>query len=84
MQDAAAFVARFLAQRPKSSIGFIDEDQRIRICHNAIITETIHVPKLIHSNNPIGLLLRPQQARMIASCETSAPAPGFIRPEVLA
>ena len=34
MQDAAAFVARFFAQMAESTVGFIDENQGIRICHN--------------------------------------------------
>ena len=51
MQDAAAFVARFLAQQAESTVGLVDEDQGIRICHNAFISETIHVPRLIHFDN---------------------------------
>ena len=34
MQDAASFVARFLAQMTESTVGCVDEDQGIRICHN--------------------------------------------------
>ena len=56
MQDAAALVARFLAQVAESTVGFVDQDQAIRICHNVSIIETIYVPKLIHINNPTGLL----------------------------
>jgi len=56
MQDAAALMARFLAQVAESTVGFIDQDQGIRICHNACIIETVHVPKLIHNDNPTGLL----------------------------
>jgi hypothetical protein len=82
MQNAAPFMACFLAQPPQSPIGFVDEDQGIRICHNAVISETIHVPKLIHFDNPISLVRHIQQARMIASSETSAPAPGISSPGV--
>jgi hypothetical protein len=56
VQDAAALMARFLAQMTESAVGFIDQDQGIRICHNAGIIETISVPKLIHIDNPISLL----------------------------
>ncbi len=56
MQDAAALVARLLAQVTESTVRCIDEDQGIRICHNAGIFETIHVCKLIHIDNPTGLL----------------------------
>jgi hypothetical protein len=56
MQDAAALVARFLAQVPESTVGFVDQDQTIRICHNVRIIETIYVPKFIHINNPTALL----------------------------
>jgi len=84
MQDAASFVARFFAQVPQSTIGFVDEDQGIQICHNPIVTETIHMPKLIHTNNPTGLLHRLQRTRIIASCETFAPAPGFANSRVFA
>jgi hypothetical protein len=65
MQDAAALVARFFAQATESAIGFIDQDQRIRICHNPIISETIHVSKLIHNDNSNGLL---SPARSDHSC----------------
>jgi hypothetical protein len=44
-------VARFLAQVAESAIGFIDQDQGIRICHNVGIIGMIHVPKLIHIDN---------------------------------
>jgi hypothetical protein len=56
MQDAAALVARFLAQVTESTVGFVNQDQAIRICHNVSIIETIYVPKLIHINNPTCLL----------------------------
>ena len=56
MQDAPAFVARFLAQMADSTVGFIHQDQGIRICHNVRTIETINVPKLIHFDNPTGLL----------------------------
>jgi hypothetical protein len=55
MQDTAAGVARILAQRPKSTVGFVDEDQGIRICHNAFTSVTIHLPELIHFDNRSGL-----------------------------
>ncbi len=55
MQDAAALVARLLAQVTEATVRLIDEDEGIRICHNASIIETIHVCKLIHIDNPTGL-----------------------------
>jgi hypothetical protein len=42
------------------------------------------MPKLIHTNNPTGLLHRLQRTRIIASCETFAPAPGFANSRVFA
>jgi hypothetical protein len=56
VQNAATLVARFLAQLAESTVGLVDQDQGIRICHNVRIIETIHVPKFIHNNNPTGLL----------------------------
>jgi hypothetical protein len=55
MQDASALVARFLAQVTESTVGFVDHDQGIRICHNTSVIETIYVPKLIHIENLSGL-----------------------------
>jgi hypothetical protein len=55
MQDAAALMARFLAQVTESPVGLVDQDQGIRICHNVSIVETIYVPKLIHIENPSSL-----------------------------
>ncbi len=56
MQNAAASMARLLAQVAESAVGFINQDQSIRICHNARTVETVHVPKLIHNDTPTGLL----------------------------
>jgi hypothetical protein len=56
VQYAAALVALFLAQVTESAVGFIDQDQGIRICHNDSAIETIHVPTLNHNDNPNGLL----------------------------
>ena len=52
MQYAAALVARFFAQVTEPTVGFVDQDQCVRICHNAGAIEAIHVPKLIHNCNP--------------------------------
>jgi hypothetical protein len=56
MQDAAALVARFFAQVTESTVGFVNQDQAVRICHNVNIIETIYVSRLIHTNNPTCLL----------------------------
>ncbi len=80
MQDAAALVARFFAQVTELAIGFIDQDQRIRICHNSINSETIHVSKLIHNDNPDGLL---SHARSDDSCSRNYRASGrFLKKQI--
>ena len=56
MQDTPAFVAQILAQMAEPAVRLVNQDQGIRICHNIGIIETIYVPKLIHIDNPTGLL----------------------------
>jgi len=63
MQNAAALMACFFTQLTEPAVGFVDHNQGIRICHNASIIETIHVRKLIHIDNPTGLLLSPKNTR---------------------
>jgi hypothetical protein len=44
-------VTQSLAQMTKATVPFIDENQGLRICHNAIIIESSFVSKFVHDKN---------------------------------
>ena len=41
MQDTPAFVAQILAQMAEPAVRLVNQDQRIRICHNVGLIGTI-------------------------------------------
>jgi hypothetical protein len=73
MQNTPTFVAQSFAQMAEPAVRLVNQDQGIRIRHNAAAIGTVYRYWFIHTT-PRHASLAAHGVGMIAACETQAPA----------